>query len=275
MSLLKRNIGCICLKYFLIYSSFSKYNFVRANSFQSCQTLRDPVDCTPVGSSVHRDCPGKNTGVGCHALIQVIFPTQGSNLHLPHWQVGSLLLETPGKPRWNITSLVYNSRFIFGFFQAFLIRIHLQCRRPWFNSWVRKIHWRRDRLPTSELLAFPCGSAGKESTCNGGRAGFNPWVGKITWRRERLPIPVFWPEEFHGLHSPWGCKELDMTEQLELTHSLKHFKGIPLISVFYACIKNLDASLNIFICGPIVFYFWLFLCILFTIFLQLYYRKIY
>ena len=35
------------------------------------------------------------------------------------------------------------------------------------------------------------------------------WVGKIPWRRERLPTPVFWPGEFHGLYSPWGCKEFD------------------------------------------------------------------
>ena len=34
---------------------------------------------------------------------------------------------------------------------------------------------------------LPCGSAGKESTCNVGRPGFNPWVGKIPWRREKLP----------------------------------------------------------------------------------------
>ena len=40
----------------------------------------------------------------------------------------------------------------------------------------------------------------------------SPWVGRILWRRERLPIPVFQPEEFHGLYSPWGCKQLDMTE---------------------------------------------------------------
>ena len=40
------------------------------------------------------------------------------------------------------------------------------------------------------------------------------WVGKIPWRKERLPIPVFWPREFRGLYSPWGCKESDMTEQL-------------------------------------------------------------
>ena len=38
------------------------------------------------------------------------------------------------------------------------------------------------------------------------------WVGKIPWRRERLPTPVFWPGEFHGIYSPWGPKELDTTE---------------------------------------------------------------
>ena len=37
-------------------------------------------------------------------------------------------------------------------------------------------------------------------------------VGKIPWRRERLPTPVFWLGESHGLYSPWGCKELDMSE---------------------------------------------------------------
>ena len=43
-----------------------------------------------------RDSPGKNTGVGYHSLLQGIFPTQGSNLGLLHWQVNSLL---PGKPK--------------------------------------------------------------------------------------------------------------------------------------------------------------------------------
>ena len=49
---------------------------------QSCLTLCDAVDCTLPGSSVHGDSPGKNTGVGCHALLQGIFPTQGSKLGL-------------------------------------------------------------------------------------------------------------------------------------------------------------------------------------------------
>ena len=45
--------------------------------------------------------PGKNTGVGCHFLLQGIFPTQGSNLHLLcllHWQVDSLPLSHLGSP---------------------------------------------------------------------------------------------------------------------------------------------------------------------------------
>ena len=41
-----------------------------------------PMDCSPPGSSVHGVFPGKNTGVGCHFLLQGIIPTQGLNLGL-------------------------------------------------------------------------------------------------------------------------------------------------------------------------------------------------
>ena len=51
---------------------------------QSCLTLCDPMDCNPPGSSVHGDSPGKKTGVGCHALLQDIFPHQGPGPGLPH-----------------------------------------------------------------------------------------------------------------------------------------------------------------------------------------------
>ena len=51
---------------------------------QSHLMLCDPMDCDSPGSSVHGDSPGKNTGVGCHALLQGIFPTQGLNPGLPH-----------------------------------------------------------------------------------------------------------------------------------------------------------------------------------------------
>ena len=59
-----------------------------------------------------------------------------------------------------------------------LVKNPLQCGRPWFDSWVRKICWRRDRLPTPVFLGFPCGSAGKESTCNVGDLGSIPGLGR-------------------------------------------------------------------------------------------------
>ena len=51
-----------------------------------CPTLCDPMDCSPPGSSVYGDSPGKNTGVGCHAVLQGIFPTQGSNPGFPRYR---------------------------------------------------------------------------------------------------------------------------------------------------------------------------------------------
>ena len=70
----------------------------------TCSVLSDSLQ--PHGPQSTRflcpwDAPGKNTGVGCHFLLQGIFPTQRSNLHLLrllHWQVGSLLLVLSGKP---------------------------------------------------------------------------------------------------------------------------------------------------------------------------------
>ena len=44
------------------------------------------MHCSPTGSSVHGDPPGKNTGVGCHAFLQGIFQTQGSNPGFPHFR---------------------------------------------------------------------------------------------------------------------------------------------------------------------------------------------
>ena len=89
---------------------FCKRPCMRVKPFQSCLTLCDPMDYSPPGSTVHGDSPGKNTGVGCHGLLQGIFPTQGSNLHLLgllHWQVGSLPLAPFGKPSYVITSSVF------------------------------------------------------------------------------------------------------------------------------------------------------------------------
>ena len=55
---------------------------------------------------------------------------------------------------------------------------------------------------------------------------FDPWVGKIPWSREQLPPPEFWPGEFHGLYSPWGCKESDTAEWFWLTGFLCSLSGL-------------------------------------------------
>ncbi|CAI9175746.1 unnamed protein product [Rangifer tarandus platyrhynchus] len=67
-------------------------------------------------------------------------------------------------------------------------RIHLQCRRPWFNSWVGKICWRKDRPPTPVFLGFPCGSADKESTCNVGDLGSIPGLGRSPGELKGYPL---------------------------------------------------------------------------------------
>ena len=51
--------------------------------------------------------PGKNTGAGCHFLLQGIFSTQGSNLCLLHWQVDSLPRYHLGSPFKNDTRLAW------------------------------------------------------------------------------------------------------------------------------------------------------------------------
>ena len=65
---------------------------------QSSLTFCDPMDCSPPGSSVHGDSPGKNTRVGCHALLQGIFPNQGLNPGLPHCRQTLYHLSHQGSP---------------------------------------------------------------------------------------------------------------------------------------------------------------------------------
>ena len=63
---------------------------------QSCLTLCDPMDYSLPGSSVHRDSPGKKTGVDCHALLQGIFPTRGLSPGFSHCRQILYYLNHPG-----------------------------------------------------------------------------------------------------------------------------------------------------------------------------------
>ena len=83
---------------------------------QSSPTLCDPIDYSPPGSPVHGDSPGKNTRVGYHALLQEIFPTQGSNPGLPHSD-GLYRLSHPVKPKLMDSFLQFMT--FFGYFSPF------------------------------------------------------------------------------------------------------------------------------------------------------------
>jgi len=70
-----------------------------------------------------------------------------------------------------------------------------------------------------QFSGFPGGSDGKVSACNAEDLDSIHGSGISSWRRKWQPTPVLLPGKFHGWrslvgYSPWGYKELDMTEQL-------------------------------------------------------------
>ena len=82
----------------IFQSDVDSYRFCCCCVVQLCPTLCDPMNCSPPGSSVHGDSPGKNTTAGCHAFLQGIFPTQGLNPGLPHCRRILYQLSYPGSP---------------------------------------------------------------------------------------------------------------------------------------------------------------------------------
>ena len=80
------------------------------------------------------DFPGKNTGVGFHFLLQGLFPTQGSNLHLLHWQVDSSPLSHQGR----------------------LTRLHVKVTPATSNCLLRQHDWHWIKVLTPHLR-LSCG----------------------------------------------------------------------------------------------------------------------
>ena len=85
------------------------------------------------------------------------------------------------------------------------------------NSWIGKIPWKRDRLPTPVFLGFPDGSDSKESTCNAGDLGSILWLGRSFGGGLSNLLQYSCLENPHGQrslvgYSPWDRKESDMTE---------------------------------------------------------------
>ena len=117
-------VACICA----FFSNFKLF-ISESEVTQLCPTLGDLIDCIQLGSSVHGDSPGKNTGVGCHFLLQGIFLTQGSDLQLVclmHWQADSLPLALLGRSR---IAVGYT---MFLFVRMLISFLHtLKCKHCW------------------------------------------------------------------------------------------------------------------------------------------------
>ena len=161
-------------------------------------------------------------------------------------------------------------------------RIHLQCKRSWFYSWVRKICWRRDRLPTPVFFSFPCGSAGKEFSC---KKKIKKLKLKIKKKKEfscnagdlgsvsglekgKATHSGILASRIHGLYSPWGRKESDTTEWVSLSNIIYSAPNSLFVQfcpnfwqttannisqIFLCKIADCHCSNTIFCCYPFMF----------------------
>ena len=124
-----------------------------------------PLNSSPPGPSVHGIFPDKNTGVGCHFFLQRIFPTQGSNPCLLHWQANSSPLSCLGDcPNLNESSKCSGDLWglIYGYTSCnYLMRIHSSSKL--------------EKLLSLEALFFSC-------RCRRGR--------KITYPVHSVNAPV-------------------------------------------------------------------------------------
>ena len=90
---------------------------------------------------------------------------------------------------------------------------------PWFDSWVKKFPWSRDRLPTPVFLGFPGDSEGKESACNAGDLGSILGWGRSLGGGHDNSLQYSCPENPHGQRSLVGCSPWGLKESLATKHS--------------------------------------------------------
>ena len=120
---------------------------------QSRLTCCDPLDCSPSGSSAHGDAPGKNTGVGCHALLQGIFLTQASNpclLGLLLWQAGSLPLAPPGKLSFRVCGNKFTSKMNIEIRTSWPL-MQLKRLRGFYVLFSNTSYWAQQIVPENQL----------------------------------------------------------------------------------------------------------------------------
>ena len=89
---------------------------------------------------------------------------------------------------------------------AQLVKILPAMQETWFDPWVGKIPWGKDRRPTPVFLGFPGGSAGKESTHNAGDLGSIPGLGRCPGEGKGYPL------QHSGLENSMDCIDYGVTQ---------------------------------------------------------------
>ena len=145
------------------------------------------------------DSPGKNTGVGCHFLLQCMKVNSES-------EVAQSCPPRSDPMDWSLPG-----SSVHGIVQARVLE--------WGAIAFSRNTGDTNSIPGSgrsagEGIGYPLQYSWASFVAQlvKNPPGFDPWGGKILWRREKLPTPIFWPGEFHGLYRPWGQKESVMTE---------------------------------------------------------------
>ena len=126
---------------------------------QSCPTLCDSTDYSPSSSSVHRDSPGKNTRVGCHALLQGMCLTQGSNPGLPHCRWIFLPADLPGKPPQEHSSVQFSHSVMSNALRPYgLQHTRLPCPSPTPRVYSNScpLSWWCHPTISSSVVPFSC-----------------------------------------------------------------------------------------------------------------------
>ena len=133
---------------------------------QSCRTLRDPMDCSLPGSSVH-------------GIFQARVLEWGAIAFSNHGQLQAINVM--------LLNVELERHVHIGSYQCVLVTVNiLLCRAIWASQ-------------VALVIKNPLANAGRCKRC-----GFDPWVGKIPWRRAWQPTPVFLPGESHGQRSLLG-----------------------------------------------------------------------
>ena len=156
-------------------------------------TLCNPMNCSLPGSSVHGDSPGKNTGMGCHALLQGNLPNPGIKPGSPALQADSLPSEPPGSQGWGLLNLYsdFNHK-VFDYTPAILFSssVKILVYRTWKSE-----HW-SDAQSLCNARVFFISSL---TDCYCSFLTVSPWWGAhgfvrrqpLLWRKEPTYLKIF------------------------------------------------------------------------------------